>query len=331
MPRRSAPWRSHSRGTMTSPNSTFVQAKANAPADARPLVDELASGGPHDPSLALELRASRGDVAALGKLEEAARTDVDEGVRSAWGTRDGFAERGGPFRRRSRMSASWTTVLSDNADTAGLQRSGRVARDRRGAAHAPGAKVPRRVCSRAPCAGQLRGRRAVTLEVDGEKLTAEPSSAAASWHVIVRSPEAKVRRTDRGSGHLYAVPVARISDAAHAAECTPHWGHVRGPLALDSGPTLKFDTGESGSAGLEVWMKDGNRARRRLRPQHLVGHRHGAHRGASRERELGLRARCVWTKVGPRGSRRAAVLGFDRGKLPGNRRSCGPTARSCRA
>ncbi len=219
--------------------------------EVRDLLRELASGGPHDPSLALELAAARGDGAALGKLEAATDASDDEGLRGAWaraivrGTRWAIP-------RSYHADASWGTVLSDASETPGCSRDGAwpevtprtvtlPARPYRGA-------FVLELLAEAPCDGGPP----IVLDVDGEELTAQPAERTAAWRIVVRSAQVKIRRVDAGAGHVYAVPGS--NEAAKSLACTGRFGHLRAPTVVEGSADLQFD---GGPPGLDLWVPEG--------------------------------------------------------------------------
>ena len=65
-------------------DAPYTEIARSGTTEVRALLREIATGGPHDPSIALELAAARGDAVALGKLQAATDASDDEGLRTAW-------------------------------------------------------------------------------------------------------------------------------------------------------------------------------------------------------------------------------------------------------
>ena len=104
----------------------------------------------------------------------------------------------------------------------------------------------------APCDGGPP----MVLDVDGEELNAEPAERTATWRIVVRSPQVKLRRVDAGAGHIYAVPGSseKATSESKRLECTGRFGHVRAPLVVEGSTDLKFD---GGAPGLDLWVPEG--------------------------------------------------------------------------
>ena len=232
-------------------DAPFNDVARSGSSEVRGLLRDVASGGPHDPSLALELAAARGDGVALTKLEAATDASDDEGLRGAWaraivrGTRWAVP-------RSFHSDASWSSVLSDASETPGCSREGSwpevtprsttlPARPYRGA-------FVLELLAEAPCDGGPP----VVLDVDGEELTAQPAERTSAWRIAVRSALVKIRRVDAGSGHVYAVPGS--TETAKALACTGRFGRVRAPVVVEGSADLQFD---GGPPGLDLWVPEG--------------------------------------------------------------------------
>jgi hypothetical protein len=222
---------------------------AKLAAPARDVAIDLARGGPRDPSLSLEVAASAGDDAALTKLSDAAARETDDVLRDSWmravlrGTR--WASAG------SESQATWTALLVDEA--AGAKCAG--------ASDTPWSELTHDdaevattswhgvqavdLMASVPC--DAKG--PVQISVDGETLTASPSSGHARWHVLVHGTTAHARRLDSAGGHVLAM---RATDGA----CGAHWGQVSAPMAAASHPKLAYEAGTR-SPGIEVWLREG--------------------------------------------------------------------------
>ncbi len=232
-------------------DAPYTDVARSGNAEVRTLLRDLASGGPRDPSLALEIAAARGDAAALAKLQSATDGSDDEGLRSAWAR---AIVRGTHWAipKSYRAEASWGSVLSDASETPGCSREGiwpevtprpvtLPARPYRGA-------YVVELLAEAPCDGGPP----MVLDVDGEELTAEPAERSSSWRIIVRGPQAKIRRVDAGGGHVYAVPGS--AETSKTLSCTGRFGHLRAPQIVEGSADLELD---GGAPGLDVWVPEG--------------------------------------------------------------------------
>lgn len=205
----------------------------------------LSAGGPRDPTVEMELAGSRGDVDAMGLIASARRVDVDDAVRGSW---EVAAARGTVFEPIDAGTPLWDVVQADPDDLAACPGA------------APAAKsqvISREVSSVAsvlwqgvraiallaevPCeAGEP-----VVLEVDGEKISAQPAGTTALWHVAVKGEKANVRRLDAGAG--------RITVSREGA-CAAQASRVRSPL--DASRPVDVAFGEARAVGLEVWLEE---------------------------------------------------------------------------
>jgi hypothetical protein len=230
-------------------------ASAASPSDVRQVAEELASGGPRDPTLRLEWSASGGDHAALAALSALAQDSVDDVTRRAWA----HAVRRGARWMPSEAAPdapTWITLRDDPqaADTTSSQACAETAREAW-----PELGVDERVVRAEPWHGAntieilaavgCDDSRPLELIVDGQHLLAQPSASVARWHIRVRGDSARVRRADGGSGHLYVL-------TPELAACGGRYRATTAPLSAASAPQLQFGAG-SAAAGLEVWLRAG--------------------------------------------------------------------------
>lgn len=216
--------------------------------EARALAAALAEGAPHDPTVALELAAARGQDEALAALGGAALRLVDDTVRAAWlrgtlrGTRWVVAEAGGETR--------WLSLLYDDHPACerapedpwneiGKQETTFTTTRYRGA---PALEL----VAAAGCSDQAK----VRLAIDGTSIAANPSASLSRWHVLVREARARVRRLDDGDGRVFAIK-------PEAAACGAHFGFIGAPRLASRRPALSFEPGVT-APGLEVWLRDGS-------------------------------------------------------------------------
>ena len=249
----------------------FERALSNASPTARRLAERLATGAPADRAAALESDAAVGDTQALATVAQDAGSTIDPSLRDAW-------------LRGTLRGTSWETVDAPE-DGGAAPDPGRSAGDGseltwfaflpRGAAgstcaassHPSGpvssAPVEQELDARPTTAFALPWRRVKTVrllavapcssnepirvEVDGQTLVAQPGSPRSVWHVVVRGETARVRRLDRGPGHVYV-----LSDDG----CSGHGTLVHPALPLGAPRTLRFPAGVS-AAGVEVWVAEG--------------------------------------------------------------------------
>jgi len=216
---------------------------------ARDVAIDLARGGPRDPSLSLEVAASAGDEAALTKLSDAAARETDDVLRDSWmravlrGTRWVSAE--------SEPQGGWTALLVDEAAGAKCATASdtpwtELAHEDTELATTPWHGMQAvDLMANVPC--DAKG--PVQLVVDGETLTAMPSSGHARWHVLVHGSTAHARRLDSAGGHVLAM---RATDGA----CGAHWGQVAEPAAASAHPKLAYEAGTR-APGAEVWLREG--------------------------------------------------------------------------
>lgn len=222
--------------------------------EARASAGMLASGGPRDPSIALEMAAASGDEKALAALGNAATKLVDDGLRAAWlrgttrGTRWVVAE-------DKRLSEKrWLSLLVDTTEKKGCASAAddpwtEVGADDMSYSTTEWRGAPT-VELMAAVTCSTKG--PVKLEVDGTILTPNPSSSLSRWHVLVKGATARVRRTDGGEGKVYAIK-------PDAAQCGAHWGYIGAPRVASTSPELVFDKAVT-APGVELWIRDGKPA-----------------------------------------------------------------------
>lgn len=219
--------------------------------EARTVAEALAAGGPRDPSIALEIAAANGDEKALAALGAAATRLVDDGLRAAWlrgttrGTRWVVAEDKHLSEKR------WLSLLVDKSDQKGCAT---VGDDPWTEVSADDATFSTTTWRGAPtvelmAAVTCSSKGPVKLDVDGQTLTPNPSSSLARWHVLVKGPSARVKRTDGGEGHVYAIK-------PDAAQCGARWGYIGAPRVAATSPELTFEKSVT-APGVEVWIRDG--------------------------------------------------------------------------
>lgn len=219
---------------------------------ARGVAQGLAAGGPRDPSVALEVAASRADPAALTTVAHLAGDSADGSLRAAWthalmrGTRWAVSEEEAGER-------AWPALLLDEgaSGTCGATRTPWVDLAREGV------ELPTRRWHGVPVVELLAAvpcgdARPVHLSVDGEMISAQPSSAVALWHVRVEKERVRVARLDSGGGHVFAIPV-------EFAACDAHWQAIHAPHVASESPKLAFGASVR-APGIEVWVRSGARA-----------------------------------------------------------------------
>lgn len=225
------------------------------------LVQSLAAGGPRDPSIALELAAASGDEKALATLGAAATRLVDDGLRAAWlrgttrGTRWVVAEdkklSGSPNADASGAARRWLSLLVDKPDQKGCATVADEPWTELGSDDTSFATTTWRGAPAVElmAAVSCSSKGPVKLEIDGTTLTPNPSSSLSRWHVLVKGSTARLKRTDGGEGHVYAIK-------PDAAQCGAHWGYIGAPRVASTTPALTFDKSVT-APGVEVWIRDG--------------------------------------------------------------------------
>lgn len=225
--------------------SAFARARAAASPDAQRAAAVVSGGGPRDPTVDLELAASRGDADAMAQLASARRVDVDEAVRGSW---EVGAARGTVFEVVDTGSALWDVVQPDPEELAtcpgavGPQKAQSVGRET--------ASIPSALWQGVRSIALLvesscDGVEPIALEVDGEKIIAQPSGATTLWHVAVKGEKANVRRLDGGSGKI---------TVSREGACATSASRVRAPLEIAAGADVTF--GEPRAVGLEIWLEE---------------------------------------------------------------------------
>ena len=217
---------------------------------AKKIAEKLALGAPADRAAALEIAASTGDRAAIMELAKEAGSTIDQSLRDAWwlGTLRGTAwqtledptpptwfaflprDATGPA---AAVCSQRTTVTEKELDTNPVT-----------LATEPWRRVNAiRLLAITDCKA---GEPPVELEVNGQKVSAQPSSARALWHIIVPAPTAKVRRLDKGATKIYALSDDQCGGGTliHAA------------VPLNTQRTIAFPPNTT-APGVEVWIKQG--------------------------------------------------------------------------
>lgn len=229
----------------------WKESLAGTSPESRKIVEKMAAGGPHDPSVALEAAASNGDPAALAALGDAAMHDVDDVVRAAWlrGTL-----RGTKWSVEHPLEgATWTSILFDSTDTktctdAEAKGWTEIGADEISLAATTWRGAPTlELLSTIGCNGTAP----VSFSVDGVQLRANPSSALARWHVLVSGKTTNVKRLDDGGGRLFAV-------SPDAAKCGAHFGAIGAPSVASEAPKLEFAP-EVTAPGVEIWLRNGSK------------------------------------------------------------------------
>jgi hypothetical protein len=218
---------------------------------ARDVAEGLARGGPRDPMLKLQADASGGAPAALSRLGSMILESIDDGTREGWaeamtrGTRWAVAA-------SEHGAQTWTALAGEEHPTAPTCGAGPLAvwpeigRDEREIPSSPWHDVPViDLLATMPCDAT----KPVELVVDGQVLRASPSAPIKGWHVRVNAGKARVRRTDDGPGHVYAIP-------QEMAACGERWEVLRAPALASTAPRLTFDHG-SYAPGIEIWLREG--------------------------------------------------------------------------
>ncbi len=223
---------------------------------ATPLAQRVSSalvgGAPADRAARLESEASSGEGAVLAALADDASHAIDTSLRDAWW-------------RTTARETSWQTIddgtpptwfafrTQQALDTACASRTDvRKASDEHeldaqptSAFSVPWRRVRAvRLLVVAPCTSA----EPIQIEVDGQTLSAQPGSPRTVWHVVVRGESARIRRVDRGAGHVYI-----LSDDA----CSSRGAlvHAARPLDLAATQALFFPE-KTTSPGVEVWTRD---------------------------------------------------------------------------
>jgi hypothetical protein len=221
-----------------------------ASSTAKKIAEKLALGAPADPASALEIAASTGDRAAIIELAREAGETIDPSIRDAWwlGTLRGTAWQ----TLEDPTPPTWFAFLPRDATGPAAQ----VCNQRTTAAEKeldanvvtlatePWRRVNAiRLLAVAPC---TPGEPPVQLEVNGQTVSAQPSSARALWHIIVPAPTAKVRRLDKGATKVFALSDDQCGGGTliHAA------------VPLTTQRTLAFPPNTT-APGIEVWLKQG--------------------------------------------------------------------------
>jgi hypothetical protein len=101
------------------------------------------------------------------------------------------------------------------------------------------------ILAHAPCDASAP----IALEIDGRRLSANPSGALVRWHVLVRGERARARRLDGGPGELLAI------DEADAA-CGARFARIAAPTPVRDGLEERWGDGVR-APGLELWLRAG--------------------------------------------------------------------------
>jgi len=244
----------------------WTKAFDGAAPDAKTTARALATGAPHDPSIALELAAANGDDKALAALGNAALRLVDDGIRAAWlrgttrGTRWVVAESKDladtPNADASGAARRWVSLLFNKTDQ---QHCSSITDEPWTEIRADESAFTTTTWRGAPtvelmAAVTCDAKGPVKLEIDGQSLAPNPSSPLVKWHVLVRGQTARVRRVDSGDGHVYAIK-------PNAASCGAHWGFIGAPRIAAESPIVAFDKRVT-APGVEVWLRDGSKGSR---------------------------------------------------------------------
>ena len=227
---------------------SFAAAVASSPAPVGPLAELLASGGPREPSVALEAAGSRGDAAALAALGLLARQATDDPLRLAWAH---ATARGSDWEiaRTEPGAGSWSTVAYGAPGDASCGAQSKQPWPEITGAETElvttswhGAQVLDLLVA-ASCAEPAP----VELVVDGERLSANPAAGLVHWHVRVSGEAARVRRLDGGSARVFTL-------GRQAGPCAPRFETLRAPHVAAFGPELVFEAGAQ--AGAEIWLRE---------------------------------------------------------------------------
>jgi len=220
---------------------------------ARGVATDVSKGAPHDPMLELELAAAQGDGAALGKLDTLAATSIDEGVRHAWaravsrGTRWSSAE-------SEHGAGVWPALFFETRDIPICTKHSDVDWPEINDQEAEYATTTWHGVSALELvtSSSCNDKAPIELSIDGEKVTAQPSAGLVEWHVrVTGATSAKVKRLDKGGGHVYAI-------RKELSVCGARWEAMRSPHLASTAPRLVFDpAGEA--PGLDVWLRQGTK------------------------------------------------------------------------
>ncbi len=223
----------------------FARALAMGNDVLRRAAQDLSRGGPADYGATLESRAMAGDADAATELAGQARDTVDSSMHDAWKRMTLRATRWEPVASGA-PTTKWLSFLPAKKPGGACEEAGGLG-SRRELTAAPATfhAAPWRrahaldVVAIAPCEGEP-----IALEVDGQLVTAQPGEPRALWHIVVAGDTARVRRVDRGPGHVYA-----MGDD----ECSSNVETTRAPERLDAPRALSFP-GDAGAVGLELWV-----------------------------------------------------------------------------
>lgn len=263
---------------------TWRAAIAAAPEQVKVVSASLASGAPADPTLGLEVAASRGDAEAVATLSKWMRDSIDDGTRTAWiralwrGTtwaavvertrnaRDPqspeVAPASVPERTRSQRDpqpvdtdgSNWMALVPAAPDAQACNESDATGWDEITTSEREFTASP---WHRAPVlalavAAECDDGRPIELAVDGQLVTANPSGKFVFWHVRVRDAVIRVRRLDTSRARVYALRASgELGDA-----CAPRWISMRAPRSAEPGAAIAFGP-DAGAPGLEIWLRDG--------------------------------------------------------------------------
>ncbi len=231
---------------LAAPSQTAPSDSAESDDVAR-LVADLSAGPPHDDGLDRPARSLHERSAQFDKIERDATSTVDELARANW-------------VRAVQRSSVWRPVepsANDRRWTVALHRDGIAASSASKPEEQEAALVllgdePAVVTSSEfhdvaavdlIWAGTPSGQR-VELEVDGQRISAQPHASFTRWHVRVRGEAARVRRTDHGAGQVFAAAPSMRVAAVPAA------------VTDDALPLVAANAPFARGLGIELWARE---------------------------------------------------------------------------
>jgi hypothetical protein len=179
---------------------------------------------------------------SLARLDVAAHAGIDPAIATGWAHTSMETSRWQPVGDPG--APAWTFVQSGHACSTGGD-SPRVGTDPRSVdAFAWRSAFAIRLEVEAPCGAA----EAITLEVDGTSLRAQPSSTTNVWTVVVPTPRVSIRRRDGGPG------IVRVLEPSGTdGECGLRGGPGAGARLASTSPQLAF--GDGAAPGIELWSR----------------------------------------------------------------------------
>ena len=235
----------------------YSHRQTDATAAARALAARITGGSAFDAAAHLEHEATLFPDASVRELGQRAASSIDAHTRDAWKratlreTKWSVVEEG---------ERSWHAFVAADPSGPGCVDAARVAGGATSATEVGASEVVLpatpwrhlhviRLLAVAPC----EAKQPIELEVDGEKLSAQPSGPRAEWRIAVRGETANVHRVDTGPGRVLVL----TSDV-----CSAHTARIAAPHTLGSEPaSLAYPT-DVRAPGVDVWVREGTTAER---------------------------------------------------------------------